>query len=377
MTVVVAPDKFKGSATADEVARHLAAGIRAAAPGTEVVEVPVADGGEGTVDAALRQGFRAVPVRVRGPLGAPVDAVVAVREGTAVVELAQASGLALVEGAPDPLAATTYGTGQLVAAALDAGCRTVVLGLGGSASTDGGAGLLQALGATLLDAGGAPVPAGEGHPLVVHGLDLAGLDPRLRAVDVVVATDVDNPLLGPRGAAPVFAPQKGADPGQVGVLAEALGRWADLLGAAAGAVPGAGVVPGANATPGAGAAGGVGFAALAALGARVRPGVDVVLELVGLADALTGARLVVTGEGSLDEQSAGGKAPVGVARAAVAAGVPVVAVAGRVALGPDRLRALGFRAAYALADLEPDPARSMAGAPRLLREVGRRIGATL
>ena len=363
--VVVAPDKFKGSATADEAARHLAAGIRDAAPDADVVEVPVADGGEGTVDAALRQGFRAVRAAVRGPLGAPVEAVLAVRDGTAVVELALASGLALAGARPDPLAATSYGTGELVAAALDAGCTTLVLGLGGSATTDGGAGLLQALGATLVDAGGAVVPAGQGHPLVTHGLDLAGLDPRLRDVDVVVATDVDNPLLGPRGAAPVFGPQKGADPGQVRVLGEALARWAGLLGSAAAA------------TPGAGAAGGVGFAALAALGAGVRPGVDVVLELVGLAEALAGARLVVTGEGSLDDQSAGGKAPVGVARAARAAGVPAVAVAGRVTLDADRLRALGFVTAYALADLEPDPARSMAEAPRLLREVGRVLGARL
>jgi glycerate kinase len=360
-TVVLAPDKFKGSATAEQVAQALRAGLLDVAPGTTVVEVPVADGGEGTVDAALRQGFRALPVRVRGPVGDPVDAVVAVRDRTAVVELALASGLALVGSRPAPLTATTYGTGQLVAAALDAGCTSLVLGLGGSASTDGGAGMLQALGATLRDADGAPVPAGEGHPLRTHAVDLAGLDPRLRDADVVVATDVDHPLLGPRGAAPVFAPQKGADAEQVRVLGAALERWAGLVG------------PASAGTPGAGAAGGVGFAALAALGARVRPGVEVVLELVGLADALAGARLVVTGEGSLDEQSAGGKTPVGVARAAAAAGVPVVAVAGRTTLSPDALRDLGFAATYTLVEREPDLARCLAEAPALLREVGREI----
>jgi glycerate kinase len=363
--VVLAPDKFKGSATAGQVAQALRAGLLDVAPGTTVVEVPVADGGEGTVDAALTRGFRAVPVRVRGPVGAPVDAVVAVRDRTAVVELALASGLALVGEDPAPLTATTFGTGQLVAAALDAGCTTVVLGLGGSASTDGGAGMLQALGATLLDADGTPLPAGEGHPLRTHAVDLAGLDPRLRAADVVVATDVDHPLLGLRGAAAVFAPQKGADADQVRALAGALERWAGLVGAASAT------------TPGAGAAGGVGFAALAALGARVRPGVEVVLELVGLADALAGARLVVTGEGSLDEQSAGGKTPVGVARAAAAAGVPVVAVAGRTTLSPDVLRQLGFAATYTLVEREPDLARCLAEAPALLREVGREIARAL
>lgn len=364
-TVVLAPDKFKGSATAEQVARALRDGLLDVTPGTPVVEVPVADGGEGTVDAALRQGFRALPVRVRGPVGDPVDAVVAVRDRTAVVELALASGLALVGDRLAPLTATTYGTGQLVAAALDAGCTSIVLGLGGSASTDGGAGLLQALGATLLDAHGEPLPAGEAHPLRAHDVDLGGLDPRLRHVDVVVATDVDHPLLGPRGAAPVFAPQKGADPAQVAELAAALERWAALVGASSAAVPGAG------------AAGGVGFAALAALGARVRPGAEVVLELVGLADALRGAQLVVTGEGSLDEQSAGGKAPVGVARAAAAAGVPAVAVAGRTTLSPATLRSLGFAATYTLVDREPDVARCLAQAPALLREVGREIARSL
>jgi glycerate kinase len=364
-TVVLAPDKFKGSATAEQVARSLRAGLLDVAPGTTVVEVPVADGGEGTVDAALRQGFRALPVRVRGPLGDPVDAVVAVRDRTAVVELALASGLALVGSRPAPTTATTYGTGQLVAAALDAGCTSIVLGLGGSASTDGGSGMLQALGAVLLDADGAPVPAGLGHPLRTHAVDLTRLDARLRDADVVVATDVDHPLLGRRGAAPVFAPQKGADARQVEALADALARWAALVG------------PASAAAPGAGAAGGVGFAALAALGARVRPGVEVVLEIVGLAEQLAGARLVVTGEGSLDEQSAGGKTPVGVARAAAAAGVPAVAVAGRTTLAPDALRALGFTATYTLVEREPDVARCLAEAPALLRAVGREIARSL
>jgi glycerate kinase len=364
-SIVLAPDKFKGSADAAAVARALRAGIQDVEPGATVVEVPVADGGEGTVDAAIRGGFRGVRVTVCGPLGDPVEAVVAVRDGTAVVELARASGLALVGDRRDPLAATTFGTGQLVAAALDAGCTRIVLGLGGSATTDGGAGLLQALGVTLRDAGGAVLPPGAGHPLAVASLDMTGLDPRLRGAQVVVATDVDNPLLGARGAAAVFAPQKGADPEQVAVLEAALDRWAGLLGRPAADLAGAG------------AAGGAGYAALAALGATVRPGVEVVLELVGFAGLLTGARLVVTGEGALDEQSAGGKAPVGVARAAAAAGVPVVAVAGRVDLAPDRLRALGFARAYALTDREPDLARCLADAPRLLREVGRDIARDL
>lgn len=357
--VLVAPDKFKGSATAAQVAAHLAAGVRAA--GRHAVELPVADGGEGTRDAAVAAGFRPVGVTVSGPTGQPVRAGIAVRHGTAVVELAAASGLAQLPAGPDPMRASSRGTGELVAAALDAGAATVVLGVGGSACTDGGAGMLAALGARLLDADGAPLPDGGAALARLARVDLSGLDRRLAGTRVVLACDVDNPLLGPTGAAAVYGPQKGAGPGEVAELEAALARWASALGEDTAR------------TPGAGAAGGVGFAALAVLGAERRSGIEVVLELVGFGPLLAGAALVITGEGALDEQTLHGKAPAGVARAARAAGVPVVAVCGRSSLAPDRARAAGLGAVHVLSDVEPDLARCLADPGPPLRALARRI----
>jgi glycerate 2-kinase len=362
MRVVVAPDKFKGSLTAREVAERVAAGIAAVAPRTEVVTVPVADGGDGTVDAALAAGYERVPVRAEGPTGEPVDTAYALRDGVAVVEMADVSGLRLLP--PDrlaPLTASSYGTGEVVASALDRGCHTVVLGIGGSASTDGGAGMVAALGARLLDAGGGELPRGGAALAALDRVDLTGLHPRLAAVRVVVASDVDNPLLGPTGAAAVYGPQKGADPAQVAQLDAALARWADVVEDAVGARF--------RDRPGAGAAGGVGFAAMALLGGALEPGIGLVLDLVRFADHLPGAGLVITGEGSLDEQTLNGKAPAGVAAVAAAAGVPVVAVAGRLALDPQRLQAAGIAAAYTLTDIEPDVARCLADAGPLLEKL--------
>ncbi|WP_432506631.1 glycerate kinase [Kineococcus arenarius] len=379
--VVVAPDKFKGSLTASEVASLVAAGLRAgfaaarpAAPedGLRVSEVPVADGGEGTVDAAVAAGWRAVTATVAGPTGAPVRAAWAREEAgpAALVELAQASGLdRLPGGVREPLTATSRGTGELVRAALDDGAREVVLAVGGSACTDGGAGLLAALGARLLDADGQDLPDGGGALARLHRVDLAGLDPRVREVRWTLAADVDNPLLGERGAAAVFGPQKGADPAQVAALDAALARFADAL-AAAGA-------PDAREAPGAGAAGGTGLVALGLLGARRRPGVEVVLDLVRWSERAAGAGLVVTGEGSFDEQSLGGKTPVGVARAAAALGAPVVVLSGRRTLPEQRWRAEGFADARALTDVEPDTARCIAGAGPLLEGLARALGAEL
>jgi glycerate 2-kinase len=369
--VVVAPDKFKGSLPASEVAARVAAGLRGVVPDLDVREIPVADGGEGTLDAAEAAGFRRVPVRVAGPTGEPVDSAVAVRGGTAVVEMAAASGLALLPGGrPAALAATSLGTGQLVRAALNLGCREIVLGIGGSASTDGGAGLLVGLGARLLDADGAELAGGGGALDGLRRVDLAGLDGRLSGVRLVLASDVDNPLLGPRGAAAVYGPQKGATPADVVVLEAGLARWVTALGA----VVGPRAVAGAD-EPGAGAAGGVGYACLAALGAERRPGIDVVLGLTAFAEVLPGASLVVTGEGALDVQTLHGKAPAGVAAAARGAGVPVVAVAGRCLLGAAELHAAGIDAAYALTDLESDVRRCIEQAGPLLEQLASRIAA--
>ncbi len=363
MHVVVAPDKFKGSLTAREVAERVAAGIAAAAPGVDVVQVPVADGGDGTVDAALAAGYTRVPVRAQGPTGQPVDTAFAVSDGVAVVEMADVSGLRLLS--PDRLAprtASSFGTGEVVRAAVEHGCHTVVLGIGGSASTDGGAGMLTALGARLRDATGRDLAPGGGALADLADLDLSGLHPGLARTRVVVACDVDNPLLGPHGAAAVYGPQKGAGPDDVAALDAALARWADVVEAATG-------TPGVRERAGAGAAGGVGFAALAVLGAELRPGIELVLDLVGFADHLAGARLVITGVGSLGEQTLHGKAPAGVAAAAAKAGVPVVAVAGRLALDPDRLRTAGIVAAYALTDIEPDVQRCFTDAGPLLERL--------
>ncbi len=370
MRVLVAPDKFKGSATAAEAAAQIAAGLADVRPDIEAVRLPVADGGEGTVAAALSAGYELVPCEAEGPVGEPVRSGFAFLAGAAVVELAQVAGLRLLPGAKAPLTASTYGVGQVIRAALDHGASTVVLGIGGSASTDGGAGLVQALGVRLTGGDGAEIGRGGAALARLAAVDVAGLDPRLRPAgrrcEVLVASDVDNPLLGPAGAAAVFGPQKGATGAQVAMLDRALTRWAELTAAATGRR--------CADLPGAGAAGGTGFAALAYLGARLVPGVDLVLDLIGFDAALAGADLVITGEGSMDEQSLRGKAPVGVARAAARRGVPVIAVAGQLLLTRQRLAEAGFAAGYALADLAPDQAASMARAGDLLRQAGALIG---
>ncbi|OMH34334.1 glycerate kinase [Tersicoccus sp. Bi-70] len=371
--IVIASDKFKGSATADEVGAALASGILAVRADATVEVVPVADGGEGTLDAALAGGFGRRDVTVHGPTGKPLTAAFGLRGDEAFVEMAAASGLAVLpEGLPAPLTASSRGTGDLIRAALDAGARRVVLGVGGSASTDGGAGMLTALGVRLLDAAGRDLPDGGGALERLDRVDVSGLDPRLPDVDVVLASDVENPLLGARGAAAVFGPQKGASAEGVRRLEVGLHWYAELLGVALGA---AGTRPADRA--GAGAAGGVGFAALAALRARRRAGADLVMELVGLPARIAGADLVITGEGSLDEQSLAGKTPMGVLAAGQRAGVAVVAVAGRSLLTPEQVRRAGFRAVHTLAELEPDPDRSMRGATALLRLIGERIGTGL
>jgi glycerate kinase len=415
MRVLVAPDKFKGSLTAQEVAARVAAGIGAEAPGVEVEQVPVADGGDGTLDAAVAAGFARVEVAAHGPTGEPVTTAFAARDGVAVVEMADVSGLALLmPDRLDALGASSYGTGEVIRAALDHGCREIVLGIGGSASTDGGAGMVAALGARLLSSDGQDLRPGGAALAELDRLDLSGLHPALAEARVVVASDVDNPLLGPNGAAAVYGPQKGASEADVEVLDAALARWADVVEAAvaergaphaaAGSDPAAvaavaGVAAGAAAAgstaagaaaagaaaaapeatpaprdrPGAGAAGGVGFAAMAVLGAELQSGIGLVLDLVGFADRLPGTGLVVTGEGSLDTQTLSGKTPAGVAAAAREAGIPVVTVSGRVALTADQLAGAGIRRAYALTDIESDPDRCFSEAGPLLQELARTL----
>jgi glycerate kinase len=372
MKIVVAPDKFKGSLPAAEVAAAVAAGLRsglarAVGPAAELVTIPVADGGEGTVDAAVAAGFERVPVTAAGPAGDPVRSGYARRGEVAVVELAGVCGLArLPGGQPAPLAASSFGAGEVLRAALESGARRIVLGVGGSASTDGGAGLLQALGARVLGASGElTAPMGGEALRDVAALDLTGLHAALHGAEIILAADVTNPLTGPDGAAEVYGPQKGASPAEVAVLAAGLRRWAAVVAATIGTDW--------SQVPGAGAAGGVGFAALAVLGATRRPGIELVLDLADFETALDGADLVITGEGSLDTQSLAGKTPVGVARAAGRHGIDVVAVAGRSTLTTAELAAAGIATVYPLSALEPDLERCRAEAASLLRQVGQMI----
>jgi glycerate kinase len=346
--VLVAPDSFKGSLTAVAVAEAIERGVRAVFPEAEVVKVPIADGGEGTVEAlVVATGGRVVESEVHGPLGDPVRARWGVLGdgATAAIEMAAASGLPLVPaGRRDPRVTTTRGTGELLRAALDAGLRRVVVGIGGSATNDGGAGMARALGIRFLDDGGRELPEGGAALARLARVELAGVDPRLAGVDLVVACDVDNPLTGPRGASAVYGPQKGATPAMVQELDAALGRFADVARAATGRDVAL--------LPGAGAAGGLGAGLLFFTPARLRPGVEIVLETTGFDARVRDADLVITGEGRTDFQTAMGKAPVGVAAAAKRHGVPVICLSGGLGEGADEVLALGIDA---LASTVPAP----------------------
>lgn len=373
--ILIAPDKFKGSLSALSVAEHLRTGLRRVRPEVETDLLPVADGGEGTVQAALAAGYSVVELSATGPLGEPVTTRYAVHEDTAgrtaVIEMAAVSGLEMLE--PDDATArhaTSRGLGELVAHALDNAATTVVIGVGGSASTDGGAGMISALGAELHGPDGALADGGDALRGITK-VELDRLHPRLAEVELVLAGDVDNPLLGGTGAAAVYGPQKGADAQAVADLEGGLRTWVHAL-VAAGRADAADLAEQA----GAGAAGGVGYACLL-LGATRRPGVDVVLDLTGFADRVEGADLVLTGEGNLDEQSLHGKTPVGVAQAAAAAGVRTVAVCGRTGLSTGQAQAAGFSAVHALTDLEPDVARCIAEAGPLLEQLAEQIGAQM
>ncbi|RYY51401.1 MAG: glycerate kinase [Actinomycetales bacterium] len=373
MHVVIAPDSFKESLSSPEVATALERGWLLGAPGSTCDLVPLADGGEGTVRALVQAtGGHLERRRVQGPLGDPVDAELGVLGGpgplTAVVEVAAASGLALVPpDERDAGRATSYGTGELIAAALDLGARRIVLGLGGSATTDGGTGLARALGVRFLDADGQDVVGGGDDLGHIVRVDTDGRHRGLADCEVLAACDVDNPLTGPDGAAAVYGPQKGADPASVARLD---GNLAHLAGVLAGAGLGADAT-----TPGAGAAGGIGFAVLALLHGRLRPGFDLVAEAVGLDDLLDRADLVLTGEGRLDRQSLAGKTPVGVMRRARARGIPVVALAGSLGEGADELLDAGMTAVLSVVPGVVDHDEAMSRAAANLEATARAVAA--
>jgi glycerate kinase len=345
MRIVVATDSFKGSLTASEACAAMQRGIGRALPDAEVIVVPMADGGEGTTAALVAAtGGCFVEAVVTGPLGERVEAQYGLLgdKRTAVIEMAAASGLLLVP--PDrrnPLLTTTFGTGELIREALHRGAERIVIGIGGSATNDGGAGMIQALGGRLLRADGSPIPPGGEGLLQLDRIDLAGLDPRLAHTELLVACDVDNPLCGPGGAAAVYGPQKGASSEMVALLDSALGHFADIMAHEIGTDL--------RDAPGAGAAGGLGLGLMGFLHARLRPGIEVVMEAVQLERVLQGAALVLTGEGRTDGQTLAGKVPLGVARLAHRLGIPTVVISGSIGEGAERLHEENVIALFAIA----------------------------
>ncbi|MBI6855423.1 glycerate kinase [Pseudomonas cichorii] len=345
MKIVIAPDSFKDSLSAQAVATAIASGLADVWPTAELIECPMADGGEGTIEAVLAAcNGQLMSAEVRGPLQSPVQAHWGwlPRSRTAIIEMAMASGLQLLTlEQRNACITTTYGTGQLIAQALDAGAQRVILAIGGSATNDAGTGMLSALGARFLDGNDQPLAPGGLALAQLACVDLSGFDPRLADVRFEIAADVDNPLCGPNGASHIFGPQKGASPEQVLALDAALGHFADLSVQAVG--------QDLRDSPGSGAAGGMGFAAKAYLKASFRAGVEVVADLTGLEQALVGADLVITGEGRFDAQTLRGKTPFGVARVASRHQVPVIVLAGTLGEGYERLYEHGISAAFALA----------------------------
>jgi len=364
MKIIIAPDSFKDSLSAEGVAQAIAAGLAQVWPDAELIKCPMADGGEGTVESVLAAcNGELRSQRVQGPLGGTVEARWGwlAESATAIIEMAEASGLQLVApGKRDACSSTTFGTGELIRAALDAGAQRIILAIGGSATNDGGAGAMQALGVQLLDDEGAILPSGGLALAKLKRIGLEQLDPRLAQVRFEIAADVNNPLCGPHGASAIFGPQKGASPQQVEQLDQALGHFADHC---------AQVLPkDVRDEPGSGAAGGLGFAAKAFLGAQFRPGVEVVAELVGLDAAVRGADLVITGEGRFDAQTLRGKTPFGVARIAKQHNVPVIVIAGTLGDGYEQMYAHGVDAAFALPSGPMSLEQACSEAPRLLRE---------
>ena len=345
LKVVIAPDSFKGSLTARQVCQSAEEGLRRVWPEAEVVSVPMADGGEGTVQSLVdATSGRIVNIDVTGPLGEQVPAFFGVLgDGvTAVIEMAAASGLPLVPASRrNPLVATTRGTGELIVSALDMGCRRFLIGIGGSATNDGGAGMAQALGVKLLDARGAGIGPGGAEHARLASIDMSGLDRRAGESEFVVACDVDNPLTGPCGASRVYGPQKGATPEMVDALDEALASFAGVVSRDLGMDI--------DSIPGAGAAGGLGAGLMAFLGASLRRGIEIVTETVNLRDKMADAALVITGEGRTDFQTLFGKTPMGVAKVAKSLKIPVVVVSGSVADDAKGLYAHGIDALMSIA----------------------------
>jgi len=362
MKIVIAPDSYKGSASSSDIATWIESGIHSVIPDCETIKIAIGDGGEGSLDAVLQAGFTAHSVEVSGPLGNPVSALIAIKGDTALIEMAQASGLSqLPGGAKDALNASSFGTGQLILAALEKGATKIILAIGGTATTDAGAGALVALGAKLLDASDKVIAPGGAALNSCASIDTSGLDSRLAKISFTLASDVSNPLLGVNGAARVFSPQKGASPDQVEVLERSLSHFACLVGGKFASAPGAG------------AAGGFGFMAFAFLRAQATSGIDLILDLVDFDSHLVGADLVITGEGRFDSQSVQGKAPWGILQRAEKLSIPTYLLCG----DADTHQGSRYKGIYTLTSIETNIDKCIANPAPLVTKVGVQIAQSL
>ncbi|PTX16287.1 glycerate kinase [Halanaerobium congolense] len=373
MRILVAPDSFKGSLTAMEVAKNIKKGINSYDSKIDVELLPMADGGEGTVQSLVdATNGEIIEKEVNGPLGNKVKAFYGLLgdQKTAVIEMAAASGLPLVpEGKKNPLKTTTYGTGELIASALDAGAQKIIIGIGGSATNDAGVGMAQALGAEILDAEEQQIDFGGGNLDKIEKINLDKLDSRLQDVEVVVACDVDNPLYGKDGAAYVYAPQKGADPEMVKILDQNLRHFNQIAIKE--------LNKDINKIPGAGAAGGLGAGLVAFLDAELKAGVDIVLDIIDFESYLKDVDLVITGEGMLDGQSIYGKTPVGVSRSAAKKDIPVIAIAGTLGEGVEKILDYGINSYFSIIDRPAELKEIIEESPELLANLSEQIIRTI
>ena len=373
MKIVIAPDSFKECLTAAQVAQAIETGLKQVLPDAMYVKVPVADGGEGTLQSLVdATGGKLIEAMVTGPMGEPVPACFGLLgDGeTAVIEMARASGIELVPADQrNPLISTTAGTGELILSALDHGIKRMIVGIGGSATNDGGAGMMQTLGVRLLDRDGNDLPYGGAALAQLASIDARRMDKRLKSVEFIAACDVDNPLTGANGASAVFGPQKGASPEMVQQLDQALQHYARIIERD--------LAVGVEHQPGAGAAGGMGAALLAFLRAELQPGIDIVMEAVDLASHMPGADVVITGEGRIDSQTAQGKTPVGVARIAKQFGLPVIALAGSVGSGVEAVYKSGIDALFPIVHGAVPLSEALAKGEENLTRAARNLARTL
>lgn len=369
MKIIIAPDSFKGSLSALKVCENIEKGIRKVFGTAEIVNIPMADGGEGTVQSLVdATGGKIINLKVKGPLLKEVDAFYGILGdgNTAVIEMASASGITLLtKEERNPMKTTTYGTGEIIKHALDMGCKNFIIGIGGSATNDGGAGMLNALGVKLLDENGNDIGFGGGNLDILQTIDLSKIDSRIKLCNIVAACDVDNPLCGERGASYIFGPQKGADENMIITLDKNLSHYADVVEKYLGISI--------KDYPGAGAAGGLGGGLLAFLNAKLQPGINIVIEATALEEKLKDANLVITGEGMIDYQTQYGKTPYGVAKLAKKYNIPVIAIAGGIGRDAEELYLKGFDSIFSIVDKPMGLEEAIKNSELLLQKTAERI----